>query len=310
MKDYLSEIDERYPVRNSTEQKENFRSYALSEAGAAGLSARAEENEGHVNLVFAEPAGAKLIFTAHYDTPRRAILPNLMLVTNRLLSLCYTAAVVLLILLPSLGAAFAVRALLGLEWEELPARMLMLLVYTVVYFGLFFLFLRGPANRRNRNDNTSGTAAVLTLAKRLSGRAGAAFLLFDDEEKGKKGSQAFARAHPEIKENTLIVNMDCVGNGDVFVFCCTEDAGRDPLYAELKTAMEGSGLNVRFFPSRKARMNSDHRSFGRGVGVCACRYKPLVGYFADRIHTARDTVASPENVQRLAEALAAFAEQL
>ena len=32
MYDYLSEIDGRFPIRNSAAQKESFRSYALSEA--------------------------------------------------------------------------------------------------------------------------------------------------------------------------------------------------------------------------------------------------------------------------------------
>lgn len=310
MNDYLSEIDARFPMRNSSEQKDSFRSYALSEAAGLGFRRAArEDNDGHANLVFSDPASARVIFTAHYDTPRRSLLPNLMLVSNRFLYWAYNLGIVLVMLAVSVGAAFAARALLGLDTERMDARMLMLAVYAVVYFGLFFLVLKGPANTRNRNDNTSGTAAVLELMRTLGERPDTAFILFDDEEKGKQGSKAYAKAHPEIRDNSLIVNLDCVGNGETFVFCVSREAASHSLAAQLQTQIARSGLNARFFPAGRAQMNSDHKSFRRGVGVCACSHKPLVGYYTGRIHTIRDTVAEPETVRRLAAALAAFAAQ-
>ena len=311
MKDYLSEIDARFPVRNSVAQKAAFREYALAEARTGAVPAREEENEGHTNLIFGDPAAAQVIFTAHYDTPRRGLLPNLMLVTNPALAWTYRLGTMIpLLLAPALAAAWGVWALLDLDWALMSHRLLLLGVYTAVYFGMFYLMFRGPANKRNRNDNTSGTATVLGLLQLVGNRAGVACILFDDEEKGKKGSKAFAAAHPEIKENALIVNLDCVGNGDTHIFCGTDAAQEDPLYETLQQAMADSGLSHRFFPAGKARMNSDHKSFDKGVGVCACRRKPFVGYFTDRIHTARDTVADPETVARLADALAAFARRI
>ena len=309
MKDYLSEIDQQFPIRNSAEQKAAFRKYALAQAGA--VPARAEENEEHTNLVFGDPAAARVIFTAHYDTPRRGLLPNLMLVTNPILSWTYRLGTLIPFLLaPALAAAWGVWKLLDLDWTLMSHRMLLLGVYTAVYFGLFYLMFRGPANKRNRNDNTSGTAAVLELMEALGERSGVAYILFDDEEKGKKGSKAFAKAHPEIREEALVVNLDCVGNGDTHILCGTAAAEADPLYQELQKALADRGLSHRFYPAGKASMNSDQKSFDKGVGVCACRYKPLVGYFTDRIHTARDTVADPDTVARLSEALAAFAERV
>lgn len=311
MKDYLSEIDARFPVRNSAEQKASFRAYALAEAQTGAVPARAEENEGHTNLIFGDPAAAQVIFTAHYDTPRRGLLPNLMLVTNPALAWTYRlGTLILLLLAPALAAAWGVWVLLDLDWALMSHRLLLLGVYTTVYFGLFYLMFRGPANQRNRNDNTSGTAAVLNLAEALGEKTGVAYILFDDEEKGKKGSKAFAKAHPEIKENALVVNLDCVGNGDTYILCGSAAAQEDPLYEALQKAMTNSGLSHRFFPAGKASMNSDQKSFTKGVGVCACRRKPVVGYFTDRIHTARDTVADPETVSRLTAVLAKFAERV
>ena len=310
MKDHLTETDRRFPVRNSAEQKAAFRAYALSEA-AGRVPAREEENEGHVNLVFGDPAAARVIFTAHYDTPRRGLLPNLMLVTNPVLAWIYRlGTMILLMLLPAMAAALGAYRLLDLDRAILSHRMLLLGVYMAVYFGLFYLLFKGPANRHNRNDNTSGTAAVLALAEALGDRPDVAFLLFDDEEKGKKGSKAFAKAHPEIKAEALVVNLDCVGNGDTFLFCGSAAAEGNPLFDALKEVLETSGLPTRVFPHGKAKSNSDHRSFDQGVAVCACRYTPLVGYWTGRIHTDRDTEADPEMVLRLAQVLAAFAERV
>ena len=308
-KDYLSMTDEMHPVRNSREQKEAFRAYALAEAEKNGIaSAVREDNEGHVNLVFGDAGAARLLFTAHYDTPRRSLLPNMMLVTNPVLHWGYVFGVVLIIVGFAVAAAFAAKALLGLDWDRRQDRFLMLGVYMLAYFALFFLMMRGPANRRNRNDNTSGTAAVLELTRRLGDMKGVAYVLFDDEEKGKKGSKAYAAAHPLIRQNALAVNLDCVGNGDTFVFSVPAKACMNPLYEPLKAAAVHQGLNARFFSSRRAQMNSDHKSFEQGIGVCACRHKPVIGYYTGRIHTSRDTVADPQTVARLADALAAFAE--
>ncbi|MCR5611041.1 MAG: Zn-dependent exopeptidase M28 [Clostridiales bacterium] len=309
MKDYLSEIDERFPIRNSKEQKEAFRKWASAEAAKAGVEVWTEDNDGHSNLVFSDVSSADVIFTAHYDTPRRALLPNLMLVSNKVLYVLYHVGVELIAVIPAVAAAMLAYKLLGLDFNLISNRLIIVAVYGAVCFGLFYLIMRGPANRRNRNDNTSGTAAVMTLVSSLKDVSGAAFILFDDEEKGKKGSKAFANDHPEIKEKTLVINLDCVGNGDTYVFLAHKGAENDPGFIKLKETMEKSGLNVRFYPCGKALMNSDQKSFDRGVGVCACMYKKNVGYYTDRIHTARDTVADPEIVLRLADALRDFVGQ-
>ncbi len=57
-------------------------------------------------------------------------------------------------------------------------------------------------------------------------------------------------------------------------------------------------------------MNSDQKSFEKGIGICACLYKKGIGFYTPRIHTAKDTVASPENISRLTDALASFARNI
>ena len=307
MKDYLNEIDSRFPVRNSEPQKEAFRNYAVQEARAFGYSASTETlgtkfSGEHRNIVIGNPQEARVVFTAHYDTPRRALVPNIMIPLNPVLKWICVFLPILAMLAAAIWAGYAARGLSGLK--DLPGRLVFILVYLAVYFGLFLLILRGPANRHNRNDNTSGTAAVLSLSEKISGVPGAAFILFDNEEKGKKGSKAYAQAAPEVKSGRLVVNMDCVGNGGQFIVSAAENAMNDPLFPALSSALEGIGAKI--YPAAKASMNSDQKNFDKGVGICACIYKKGIGYYTPRIHTVRDTVAMPENISRLTDALAGF----
>ena len=55
---------------------------------------------------------------------------------------------------------------------------------------------------------------------------------------------------------------------------------------------------------------SDQAKFRRGVGVCALKKKPLIGYCMDRIHTGRDTVLMEENLHQLAAGAVRLAEML
>ena len=308
MQDLLNEINDRFPVRNSGEQKAAFRAWAAERAQKAGHTVREENSGGHVNLVIGDPDRAKVIFTAHCDTPRRSLQPNLMLPVCAPLRYAYLFAAIAPMLAVSIFGGWLAQRALGEGVSLFVRRITMLAVYTALYVGLFFFLLHGPANRHNKNDNTSGTAAVLTLAERLPAGGKAAWILFDDEEKGKKGSKAFAAAHPEIKAGTLVVNMDCVGNGTRFLASVSDGARNDPAFPALEKAL--TGINALIFPAAQASMNSDHRNFDRGVGLCACLPSRLAKWYVPRIHTVRDTVASWENIDTLAAALEGFAREI
>lgn len=294
----FNELIVRFPVRNTPAQKQAFRDYVCA---AEGLNAKVETLEKHDNVVIGDPGNAKMIFTAHYDTPRSMLFPNLMLPTSRVLFILYQAAVILALLVPSVAAGVLVmNAGEGLLWRELG-----LLTYVVIYFGLFFLVMRRGINLNNYNDNTSGTAAVLELAKKIPEemRSKAAFVLFDDEEKGLKGSKAMAKAYPAVKENTLILNLDCVGNGDNFVFVYGKALRGDPILPKLEQAMARLG-SVTFICASRGNCNSDQKSFQHGIGVCACKKSRRGVLYTPNIHTKKDVEADPANVDRLSDAMA------
>lgn len=55
---------------------------------------------------------------------------------------------------------------------------------------------------------------ILALCRYEGNLDKAAFVLFDHEEIGMVGSYSFAKKHKEILKDKLIVNLDCVSDGD------------------------------------------------------------------------------------------------
>lgn len=289
----FNEINTRFPIRNTPEQKQAFRDYVL---GLEGLNAKVETLEKHDNVVIGDQEKAKVIFTAHYDTPRNMLIPNLMLPANKPLYYLYQMCVIVPLLAISVGAGlFVMSRGDSLLWQEAG-----LLTYLVIYFGLFFLIMKRGINKTNFNDNTSGASAVIDLALKIPEglRDKVAFVLFDDEEKGLKGSKAMAKAHPAIKANTLVINLDCVGNGENFVCVYNKALAGDPVLEEIRKLLP----DARLVCISRGSCNSDQKSFSRGIGVCACRKNRFGTLYTPYIHTKKDTVVNPANMDKLVNA--------
>lgn len=302
----LNEIVEKFPVRKKPEQKEAFRAWAVERAQRLGYQAKVERNGKHSNIVVGDPEKAAVTFTAHYDTPAVSPFPNIMMPRNLPLFYLYQLAIVAVFLLIS-GAAVL---LVNLLTHHVQAT---LLAFYVVYFGLLFLMLLGPANKHNVNDNTSGVAAVLAIMERLPEpvREKAAFIFFDNEEKGKLGSKAYAKAHLEVQYTHLIINMDCVGVGENILLISKKLAKLQPVYPKLQAAMAAkTARKVHFFNAASSICNSDQASFRSSVVVCACKRAPVVGFYTPNIHTRRDTQADEGNIAVIADGMAAFVESM
>ena len=307
---FLETLVERFPVRKSAQQKEAFRQWMVfDQAPAMGYEARVEETGKYVrsrNVVIGNPETAEVVFTAHYDTPATILLPNIMIPRNKLLFFGYQFLLVGIMLALAFGAG-VVAALAGLSPEGAYW------VGWLVYMGLLFMLLAGVPNPHNVNDNTSGVAAVLELMAQLpeEARGKAAFILFDNEEKGLLGSKGYARDHVEIQHMKLVVNMDCVGVGETMLVIASKLAANLPAYAALEEALRShGGREVKFYPASGSNCSSDQKSFKCGVAVVACKHRPVVGYYCARIHTPKDTFADQGNLAFLAESLARFAEGL
>ncbi len=296
---FLQEITARFPIRKTAEQKEAFLKYALAAARKMGYEARIEENGRHRNWIAGDPETAEIIFTAHYDTPAVKPLPNLIIPRNVPLFLLYHFCVVLLLFAVSFGAAY----LLFLLTRE---KRLTLIAFILAYYALLMLITVGPANKNNVNCNTSGVAAVMQLMLRIpeEARGQAAFILFDNGEKGRLGSRAYATRHQQIKKRSPVFNMDCVGVGDHLLIGVKNFARATFAYGFLQNAFtQRDGITPHFYPNSGCILHSDHQSFRCGITATACRRRRLIGFYTPDIQTRRDTKADQANIDYLTDTL-------
>ena len=210
MKNYFKEICSLFPIRRTKEQKSAFFDYVAGEFEPNRVKKDILEKE-HENIVIGDIESAKVIFTAHYDTPATSIVPNLMMPANKIINYVYHLGYPLILALLSLAIAFGIGHLLSFELHYTVA------LYLVIYFVAFFAATRMVTNKNNVNDNTSGVATVLTLAKQINKKE-VAFVLFDNEEKGLLGSKAMNKKYKDLLKDKLVINFDCIANGNEIIF--------------------------------------------------------------------------------------------
>jgi len=305
---YHSQLIEKFPIRKKGEQKDGFLKYATAKAQEMGYSAQVEDIRNNRNLIIGKPESAKVIFTAHYDTPAVMPFPNFITPRNILFYVLYQLIPVGGLILLGLLVVLLLQAVFGItDFNTLYT------AFMLCYFGCLMLMLFGPANKNNYNDNTSGIATLLCIMEKLpeDARKNVAFIFFDNEEKHMQGSGNFAKKHPEVKQNTLIINLDCVGNGE-HLFCFAKRGAMAHAYYPLltETVISSEDKTMRHLPSAGSVYPSDQASFRCGVAVCACKKAPVIGHYMNRIHTRRDTVCDLSNLDFLADKLSDFAQKL
>ena len=302
------QITELFPVRRSAAQKKAFRQWVMAEISEMGWKPQIEQNDRgrQQNVIVGDPETAEVTLTAHYDTPANVLLPDLQIPRNYPVYLLYQIAVIGGMLLLSL----IVGAAAGLATKSGDV---MILTFFGAFLALMLVQIYGPANKNNVNDNTSGVAALLETMACIPAekREKVAFILFDNMEKGRRGSKAYARDHLEMQHTRFVVNLDSVGVGETFVVSASSLAAKLPQYTRLEKILAAAPeRTVRFCSSLTTRGNSDFRSFKCGVGVTAYRQVSGIGLYLGDLHTGRDAQADQGNIEYLAKAFARLAEQL
>ena len=313
----IETLVEKFPIRKSGKQKTAFRTWFLGWAQEQGYTAEATKPKGMFrssNVVVGDPETAEVTFTAHFDTPACMFVPNFITPRNVLVYILYQLLIVPILLIPGAltGALMGHILRVLTDNAELASSVGGLAGFIMVYVVLGIMMF-GPANKNNVNDNTSGVAAVMELMQRIpqEKRAKAAFILFDNEEKGMLGSSLYAARHKSVKQEKLLINMDCVGDGENVLFFANKRTRELPCYVQLVTAMEGAtGRNLVMNKMEGNVYPSDQSKFRFGIAVCACSRMKIIGYYCARIHTKKDTICEQVNLDFISSGLSAFVETL
>lgn len=290
-----------HPIRKTAEQKEAFRTDILALARDMGYEARVEAaGKKTNNIIIGDPRTAKYLITAHYDTPASIGIPNILFPCN------FPAFILWQILIVGIFVAAALVSG-GAAFLLTRSGKIAFLAGYIVYFGMLALMMFGPANKNNVNDNSSGVITLLETAKTLqtNQRSKVCFLLFDLEERGMVGSKAYRKAHREETEHQIVLNLDCVGDGDHILFFPTKKAKKNEKlmkdvhriggwFGKKQILLKKDGFYV--YPS-------DQRSFPVALGIAAFHKAKFLGYYCDKIHTKKDTILEETNVNLLRAAL-------
>ena len=211
------------PVRKSRTQKQSFRDAVIPYFTSRGYAVTVEKGKlGAKNIVIGNPETARYLVTAHYDTPAALPFPNLITPCSLLPYIGYQALLTLLIfavaLVPGILLAFA-----GVSAEKAG------LTWGISLYVILALMLFGPANKNNANDNTSGVVTLMEIARSMpeAYRKDVCFVLFDLEEAGLIGSSSYRKAHKKQTNHQIVLNMDCVGDGDELLIFPTKAMKKD-----------------------------------------------------------------------------------
>ena len=292
-----------FPVRKTKKQKQAFREAVQSYAEQLGYPCTVESGSlGSRNLVIGNPEQADYLVTAHYDTCARLPIPNFLTPCNFWPFLLWQVVLVLLILgvciLMGLGVGFLTGSGAIGSWCG----------YLMIWVILALMMI-GPANPSSANDNTSGVVTLLEIAKSMPGnqRKKVCFVLFDLEEAGLIGSASYRKTHKSQTDRQMVLNLDCVGDGDYLTLFPTKRLKKDR--KRLKSLYKACGYfgkksilvheqGFSFYPS-------DQANFPWGVGICALNKRGKTLYLS-RIHTKKDTILERTNVNLLRAALITY----
>ena len=254
------------------------------------------------NLVAGDWETAEFILSAHYDTCAVLPFPNFIMPKNIPVTVLYS----LLICIPFFLIAFGFNLLLALVTDSFFVHYWASLILIIGL--LVVVFFLGVPNKHTANDNTSGVITLCELMERMPEelREKVLFVFFDNEENGLLGSAFFRKLHKKELGGKLILNFDCVSDGDEILLVVNK-AARKKYGGRLDAAFPGTDeKTVHMEKSSSAMYPSDQAGFPLSVAVAAMKKLPLLGLYLDRIHTGRDRVFDERNIEYLCKSTIDF----
>jgi len=283
-------ILEKYQIRKTKSQKDSF--IQLMQTQYPALQIQEGGSFKSRNLILGNVEQAGILLTAHYDTCAHLPFPNFITPKNPLVYLLYN----LLIIIPFFVIMVLCSTLLHLLSDNFWFNYISVLA---LYSAMILLLLFGPANRHNANDNTSGVITLCELYSRLTPeeKSKVCFVFFDNEEAGLLGSRLFKKKYGRTMGEKLLINFDCVSDGDYILLAVNKGARQHwTIGSHFRAFGEKVPLVER---AERVIYPSDQNGFPNTVAVAALKKKKLLGYYMNRIHTNKDTVFDEKNIEYL-----------
>lgn len=299
MTELSKKIFNEYQVRKSKKQKDSF----ISLMKERYPQLKIEESKGifHTrNLIIGDIDSSELVLTAHYDTCAVLPIPNFITPKNIFIFMLYQLFIMCLIII--VATVIEVLAMFAIG-ESAGTYVGILSILFMAWWTMF-----GKANKHTANDNTSGVITLIEIMESMTDeqRKKTAFVFFDLEEAGLIGSNKFKKVHKSAMNDKLLINFDCVSDGDYIMLIKSKYVNKE--YDELfrKAFTEKGSKTPLFEKSTNTIYPSDQANFKKSVAVASFKKHKLLGYYMDKIHTDKDRNFDEENITYIKEAIKNF----
>ncbi len=303
MTDLSATILEKYQIRKSKKQKQSF--IDLLKTHFPELQVQEGGFPKSRNLILGDINSAEVVLTAHYDTCAWLPFPNLITPKNIFIYLLYSIAIII----PIAALGFGVNIIIDLIFKDFLINYIVSLVF---YFLVIYMMLAGPANKHTANDNTSGVITLCEIYQAMSSqqKAHTAIVFFDNEELGLVGSSFFRSIYKNQMKDKLLINYDCVSDGDHILIGISKKARPNYLKIFENSFLSTDSKNILIEKAEKLLYPSDQSNFKCTAAVAALNKNKIFGYYMSRIHTNRDTIFDEENITLLKNYTLSLIDQL
>lgn len=307
MRDSSNIILEKYQVRKSKNQKIKFIEWLKSYLKEIDVDLEEDKySKNGTNIIIGNVEEANVIITAHYDTQANSFIPLVMGISNWLSFILSQ----LILLIP-----LVIILLIGRITLINESYFLSFILYSfLIFYSIQVTY--GIPNKHTANDNTSGIATVIAIIEDLPYelKEKVCFVLFDQEEVGLIGSSNFKKKYKQIMSEKLLINFDCVSDGDTLFFVTKKKFRESTLNRKLlesvKDTVNHSNKTYKFGSAFKNIYTSDQIIFKNSVGVFAAKKSRIFGYYLSRIHSKWDTKFDSKNIELLSKAIIEFIYKL
>lgn len=289
MTSVAKKIIDTYMVRFLDKEKQEFINYIVPQLNRIGYDTRIQTTKKgkrvSKNIIAGDIENAHVVFTAHYDTGRKNIFFNRIYPTSFVRTL-------IIRLIPVFMALF----LFAVAFKS--SGFIAGLVVLLILLGLIVVGSANIPNKNNANCNTSGVITLYEIADRISPvyKDKAAFVFLDNAEQGFLGARAFSKEYSEICERKLIINLDCVGDGNDIAFSYNEET--------IEKAEEIAGFYKNDYPNKRVGVimldtnvfRSDYKAFRQWINVTAFRRSTSGILYLDNTKSEDDKNLDEDNI--------------
>ena len=303
----LDQLCDDYMIRYTRKQKTAFLQFLTAFCKDHNWKSSIETNGFANHLIAGDLQTAKIVFTAHYDTPMKSLFPYTLYPASRTRTFWSRYWPILLLLFVFVLLSFLLtyplfRMMLGAAY-----------LFFLVYLGLRLWI--GPANLENWNKNTSGVAVMLLLMQTLNStnRGKAAFVFLDECAQTLTGCKKLYRVHRNEFAEKNVIDLNCVGKGDVFFV--VPGSGNDRfgfrkrLTAGIKKQAAALEKSCVLLPSSRRLQKGTFSVLPCSAGICTVQTAGKFSKGIRYIGTGHDDHWDEKNLHLLVQALRKFVEK-